>query len=163
VDDQVSILGRSWDSLFTTASRPALRPTQPPIRWVPAIRSPSIKRPRREADHSPSSSAEVKNEWSYTSIPPYVSMAWRLKISRERKRRLYIYIYIYSDSVIKVFGIKYCKFVSNFIQEVKRLHYYRLIAKSDSKIKATWNIIKQDRGKMLVIEQMPSLLINDEK
>jgi hypothetical protein len=28
-----------------------------------------VKRPGREADHSPSSSAEVKNAWSYTSTP----------------------------------------------------------------------------------------------
>jgi hypothetical protein len=28
-----------------------------------------VKRPGREADHSPPSSAEV-NEWSYTSTPP---------------------------------------------------------------------------------------------
>jgi len=28
-----------------------------------------LKRPKREADHSPSSSAEVKNVWSYTSTP----------------------------------------------------------------------------------------------
>jgi hypothetical protein len=31
-----------------------------------------------EADHSPPSSAEVKNEWNYTSIPQYVFMAWCL-------------------------------------------------------------------------------------
>jgi hypothetical protein len=29
-----------------------------------------VKRPGREADHSPTSSAEVKNVWSYTSTPP---------------------------------------------------------------------------------------------
>jgi hypothetical protein len=29
-----------------------------------------IKRPGRQADHSPPSSAEVKNEWSYTASPP---------------------------------------------------------------------------------------------
>jgi len=29
-----------------------------------------IKRPTREGDHSPPSTAEVKNEWSYTSAPP---------------------------------------------------------------------------------------------
>jgi hypothetical protein len=29
----------------------------------------------READHSPPSSAEVKNEWSYTSTHPYVFVA----------------------------------------------------------------------------------------
>jgi hypothetical protein len=31
---------------------------------------PGVKRPGREADHPPPSSAEVKNAWSYTSIPP---------------------------------------------------------------------------------------------
>jgi hypothetical protein len=29
-----------------------------------------VKRPGRGADHPPPSSAEVKNEWSYTSTPP---------------------------------------------------------------------------------------------
>jgi hypothetical protein len=31
---------------------------------------PAVKRPGREADHSPPSSAEVKSAWSYTSTPP---------------------------------------------------------------------------------------------
>jgi hypothetical protein len=31
---------------------------------------------RLEADHSPPSSAEVKNEWSYTSIPPRILTVW---------------------------------------------------------------------------------------
>jgi hypothetical protein len=30
---------------------------------------PGIKRPGREADHSPPSSVEVENAWSYTSTP----------------------------------------------------------------------------------------------
>jgi hypothetical protein len=46
--------------LFTTASRTALRPTQPPIQWLPGSLSLGVKRPGREADHSPPSSAEVK-------------------------------------------------------------------------------------------------------
>jgi hypothetical protein len=37
-----------------------------------------IKRPRCEVDHSAPSCAEVKNEWSYTSIPQYVFMEWCL-------------------------------------------------------------------------------------
>jgi hypothetical protein len=64
--------------LFTTASRMALGPTQPPIQWVTGVLSLRIKRPGRETDHSPPSSAEVKNEWSYTSTPQYVFMAWCL-------------------------------------------------------------------------------------
>jgi hypothetical protein len=48
--------------LFTTASRTALEPTQPPIQWVPGAVSLRVKRPGREAKHSPPSSVEVK-EW----------------------------------------------------------------------------------------------------
>jgi hypothetical protein len=64
--------------LFTTASTTALGPTQPPIQWVPGALSVKVKRPGREADHSPPSSAEVTNAWSYTSTPEYVFIAWCL-------------------------------------------------------------------------------------
>jgi hypothetical protein len=56
--------------LFTTASRTALGPTQPPIQWVPGTLSLGVKRPGRESDHLPPLSAEVKNAWSFTSTPP---------------------------------------------------------------------------------------------
>jgi hypothetical protein len=46
--------------LFTTASRTALGPTQSPIHWIPGTLSLRLKRPGREADHSPPSNAEVK-------------------------------------------------------------------------------------------------------
>jgi hypothetical protein len=61
--------------LFTTASRTALEPTQPPIQWVPGALSLGVKRPGREADHSPPSSAEVKE---YGDIPPLPNTpSWR--------------------------------------------------------------------------------------
>jgi hypothetical protein len=41
--------------------RPALGPIQPPVQWVPGALSLGVKWPGREADHSPLSSAEVKN------------------------------------------------------------------------------------------------------
>ena len=44
---------------FPHLSRPALGPTQPPIQWVPAF-FPGVKRPGRDVDHPPASSAEVK-------------------------------------------------------------------------------------------------------
>jgi hypothetical protein len=56
--------------LFTTMSRMALGPTQPPIQWVPGALSLGVEQPGYEADHTPPSSAKVKNVWSYTAIPP---------------------------------------------------------------------------------------------
>jgi hypothetical protein len=56
--------------LFTTASRTALGPTQPPIQWVRGAHSLGVKRLRRDAYHSPPSSTEAKNAWSYASTPP---------------------------------------------------------------------------------------------
>jgi hypothetical protein len=47
--------------LFTTASRTALGPTQPPIQWVPGALSLGVKWPGYEADNSPPSSVKVKN------------------------------------------------------------------------------------------------------
>jgi hypothetical protein len=47
--------------LFVTTSIPGLGPMQPPIHWVLRAPTPGIKRPGREADHSPPSSDEVKN------------------------------------------------------------------------------------------------------
>jgi hypothetical protein len=35
---------------------------------------PGVKRPGRDADHSPSAGAEVKKIWVYTSTPPYAFM-----------------------------------------------------------------------------------------
>jgi hypothetical protein len=55
--------------LFTTTSRLALGPTQPPIQWVSGALSLEEKWPGCEADHSPPPSAEVKNVWSYISTP----------------------------------------------------------------------------------------------
>jgi hypothetical protein len=48
---------------------------KPPIQWVPGALSPVVKRPGREVDHSPPTSAEVKQMGIYTSTPLYVFMA----------------------------------------------------------------------------------------
>jgi hypothetical protein len=62
--------------LLVLVSRPAaLGLIQPPNQCVLGTLFLKAKRPGREADHSPPSSAEVKNAWSYTSTPQHFFMA----------------------------------------------------------------------------------------
>jgi hypothetical protein len=57
-----------YSGIMQTA--PAVGPTQPPNLWVSGALSLGVKWPGDEDDHSPLSSAEVKNAWSCTSSPP---------------------------------------------------------------------------------------------
>jgi hypothetical protein len=52
--------------------------TQPPNQWVPRVLCLGAKRPDHEADHLPTSGAEVRIAWSYISTPSYVFMVWYL-------------------------------------------------------------------------------------
>lgn len=54
--------------LFSTPSRPALGPRQPPIHFVAGV-PPWVKLLGREADHSPSSTAEVKMPGGIPPLP----------------------------------------------------------------------------------------------
>jgi len=53
---------------FSKLSKLVLEPTQPTIQGVPVFFLRG-KMAGYEVDHSPPSSAKVKNEWSYTSTP----------------------------------------------------------------------------------------------
>jgi hypothetical protein len=75
---RISSPGRVKDFVFSTSSRPALGSTQPPIQGVSGDLSPKVKRPGREADHSPPASADVKKMRIYTSTPPYAFMMYWL-------------------------------------------------------------------------------------
>jgi len=44
----------------------------PHVQWVTEAPFSEKKRPRREGNHSPLSSALVKNEWSYTVTPLFL-------------------------------------------------------------------------------------------
>jgi hypothetical protein len=46
-----------------------------PIQWISGALSSGVKLPGREADHLPSTSAEIKKTWIYTSTPQYAFMA----------------------------------------------------------------------------------------
>jgi hypothetical protein len=78
-----SISGMGKISLFATASRLALGPTQQPIQWVPGALSLGVKRPGHEADNSPST-AEFENSGSISPLPrgkiPLFATASRLAL-----------------------------------------------------------------------------------
>jgi hypothetical protein len=67
LDGQDSIPGTGKELFFYTASRLTMGPIQPPAQWVPGARFPAEKRPERDDDHSPPSSAEIKKRGA---IPP---------------------------------------------------------------------------------------------
>jgi hypothetical protein len=70
--------------LFYTMSILALRPTQAPIQWIAGVLSLGVKRPRREADHSPPSSAEITMYGAILPLPLDVFMAWCIVKHRDK-------------------------------------------------------------------------------
>jgi hypothetical protein len=60
--------------LISTAFRPVYGPSHILTQYTAGL-FPEVRWREHETDHLLSSSAEVKNAWGYTSIPPYVFMA----------------------------------------------------------------------------------------
>jgi hypothetical protein len=61
---------RQWQVFFFfTAFRPVLGPAQPRTHQIPVVLSAGVKRQGHEANHSPPSSAEVKNGGAVTPLP----------------------------------------------------------------------------------------------
>jgi hypothetical protein len=65
----VRVPGRDRNDLVYTASRHILWSTELPIQWISWAVSLGVKRPGREADCSPPTSAEVNKTWMYISTP----------------------------------------------------------------------------------------------
>jgi hypothetical protein len=74
----------------TTASRTAMGPTQPPVQWVRGGLYLGIKRPGREADHSPPSSAEVKQ---CVELYLYSPIRLHVVVLSSAQGQLYLYLY----------------------------------------------------------------------
>jgi hypothetical protein len=72
LDGRGSIPGRGERNFpLAFVSRPALRPTQPPVQWVPGVLSPGVKRDRGVTlTTHPHLVPRSRNSRSYTSSPP---------------------------------------------------------------------------------------------
>jgi hypothetical protein len=73
-----SILGGTYIILISITTRPPVGTTQFPIRLILGDFSQAVKRPKRKSDHSPISSGEVRNSWSYASTPHMFLWIWCL-------------------------------------------------------------------------------------
>jgi hypothetical protein len=81
---------------FAHAAGTALGLTRPPIQWVPESLSLGVKRLGREADHSPPSSAEVKERVElYLRFPNTPS--WRGAQLRHRDNFTFAFTFCQSD------------------------------------------------------------------
>lgn len=59
---------REQNIVLFTISRPAVGPPNPTIKWTPRAIFTEIKRERREADNSRTSSAEIKNGCCWSDV-----------------------------------------------------------------------------------------------
>jgi hypothetical protein len=73
---------------FSTSSRPAIGPTQPPIQWIRAVPSQGVERPKCECGHSLPISAEVKSTWIYTCTFPCTFMR-RASFAKHRAKFIF--------------------------------------------------------------------------
>jgi hypothetical protein len=92
--------------LFSIASRTALGPTQSLIQWVPGRLSLGVRRPRREADQSPPSSAEIK-ERVKLYIHSRNTPAWR-GAQLKAQGYLYLYLLLKSSKISFSYGLINC-------------------------------------------------------
>jgi hypothetical protein len=85
----------SWQRLgiflFATSSRPALDPTQPPIKSLRRALSLGVKRTGREADHSLRLGPSSRMQGAIPPLPQHGFMVWR---SVKAQGQLYFYLII---------------------------------------------------------------------
>jgi hypothetical protein len=80
--DQNSSPGRPKIVLLSISSRPALGSIQLPIQWIPGALSSGVKRLWLQAESSPSSNVEFKNDGSLPPLPHTLSWHGALLLVR---------------------------------------------------------------------------------
>jgi hypothetical protein len=79
----IQFLAEARKLVFSTMSRQPLGSTQPHIQCMQGTFSPNVKWLGCEANHSPPSTADIKNAWIYSPTPPHTFKVWCL-INQEK-------------------------------------------------------------------------------
>jgi hypothetical protein len=93
------------------------------------------------------------NNWSTQGI----------KISCKHKRSQHAFTENSNETIATARYIQYRKTLRKLITKPKTQHYSRFTTKYNHKTKTTWSIIQKETRKVLSVEQIPTLLLNDKK
>jgi hypothetical protein len=66
-----------------------------------------------------------------------------------------------NDLNLKIHYKRYCAVLSKVILAAKKLHYNKIILGSENKMKSTWKIINEEKGKTKNDTDIKSLVINN--
>jgi len=85
-----------------------------------------------------------------------------IRISCNRKKELFLLCRLINNCSLKMYYKKYCKILPKVVLAAKRMHFNKIIQNSENKIKSTWKIINEDKGKFKDSQNMKFLRINNK-
>ena len=94
---------------------------------------------------------KTHNQWITTGI----------KISCKRKKELFLLCKHSNDLNHKLYYKRYCSILSKVISTAKKSHYNNIIFNSENKMRSTWKIINEERGKTKKDLDIQSLVLDD--
>ena len=82
-----------------------------------------------------------------------------IKISSKNKKELFLLCRHSNDLNLKIYYKRYCAILSKVILTAKKLHYNKIILGSTNKMKSTWKVINEEKGKTKCRIDIQSLVI----
>jgi len=84
-----------------------------------------------------------------------------IKISCKQKKELFLLCRRSNDLNLKIYYKRYCAVLSKVILTAKKLYYNKIIHGSKNKMKTTWKIINEEKGKTKSSIDIQYLVINN--
>jgi hypothetical protein len=70
---------------------------------------------------------------------------------QKKKKELFLLCRHSNDLNLKIYYKRYCAVLSKVILTAKKLHYNKIILSSKNKMKSTWKIINEEKGKQKTV------------